>query len=497
MPSIYGSKCTDQVAVCRLLKDRKVPFPLPTKSELIALVALALAVAIFIIDTFTPLGIAVAALYAIVVVLAARLISRAGVLAVAWGLLALTVLSYAVQHGPDFESAAFVRCLVSLLAISITTFLALKTQAAATALHEQAELLDVTHDSVFARNMDDVITYWNRGAEEMYGWKRNEAVGRVSHELMRTKFPVPLEEISAELSRTGRWEGELVHTSRDGKQIDVASRWSLQRDERMRPVAILETNNDVTAAKHAQAALHSAQAELAHVTRITTLGEMSASIAHEVNQPLAAIVTHGEASLRWLKRDAPVIDEALQAIGRIISDANRASDVIRRIRELAKKAEPEVTSLDINDVIEEVAALVRHEALSHRVAMRLKLAPHLPQVLGDRIRLQQVIINLLMNGLQAMAKVGDRPRVLFIRTQLQEPDKVLVSVEDVGIGMEAESAEKLFTAFYTTKPNGMGMGLSICRSIIEAHGGRIWAARNSGPGMTFQFTVSAAGEQAR
>src|SRR4029079_3385326 len=249
MPSIYGSKCTDQVAVCRLLKDRKVPFPLPTKSELIALVALALAVAIFIIAPFTPLGVDVPALYAIVVVLAARLISRAGVLAVAWSLLALTVLSYAVQHGPDFESAAFVRCLVSLLAISITTFLALKTQAAATALHEQAELLDVTHDSVFARNMDDVITYWNRGAEEMYGWKRNEAVGRVSHELMRTKFPVPLEEISAELSRTGRWEGELVHTSRDGKQIDVASRWSLQRDERMRPGAVPGTTHEVPAAQ--------------------------------------------------------------------------------------------------------------------------------------------------------------------------------------------------------------------------------------------------------
>jgi two-component system sensor kinase FixL len=479
------------------VEDCKVPFPLPTKSHLVALVAIALATAIFIVDTFTPLGIAVAALYALVVVLAARLISRAGVFAVAWGCLALTVLSYTVQHGVDFESASFVRCLVSLLAIAITTFLALKTQAAATALHEQAELLDVTHDGVFARNMDDVITYWNRGAEELYGWKREEAVGRISHELLRTNFPVPLEEISAELSRTGRWEGELVHTSKDGRQIDVGSRWSLQRDERMRPVAILETNNDITATKHAQAALHAAQAELAHVTRITTLGEMSASIAHEVNQPLAAIVTHGEASLRWLKRDSPEIDEALQAVTRIIGDANRASDVIRRIRELAKKAEPEVTSLDINDVIEEAVALVRHEALSHRVALRLNLAPHLPLVLGDRIQLQQVIINLLMNGLQAMAKVADHPRVLFIRTRPHESDKVLVSVEDVGVGIEGESADQLFNAFYTTKPNGMGMGLSICRSIVEAHGGRIWAARNSGPGMTFQFTVCAVGEEAR
>jgi PAS domain S-box-containing protein len=479
------------------LENCNVPFPLPTKAHLVALVAIALATAIFIIDTFSPLGIAIAALYALVVVLAARLISRAGVLAVALGCLALTVLSYTVQHGVDFESASFVRCLVSILAIAITTFLALKTQAAATALHEQAELLDVTHDGVFARTMDDVITYWNRGAEELYGWKRDEAVGRVSHELMRTKFPVPLEEISAELSRAGRWEGELVHTSKAGRQIDVASRWSLQRDERMRPVAILETNNDITATKHAQAALHAAQAELAHVTRITTLGEMSATIAHEVNQPLAAIITHGEASLRWLKREAPVIEEALRAVTRIIGDANRASDVIRRIRELAKKAEPEVTNLNIKNVVEEVVALVRHEALSHRVALRLNLAPQLPLVLADRIQLQQVIINLLMNGLQAMAKVADRPRVLSIRTCPYESDKVLVSIEDAGVGMEGESADQLFNAFYTTKPNGMGMGLSICRSIVEAHGGRIWAARNSGPGMTFQFTVCAVGEEAR
>ena len=266
----------------------------------------------------------------------------------------------------------------------------------------------------------------------------------------------------------------------------------------MRPVAILETNNDITATKHAQAALHAVQAELDHVTRITTLGEMSATIAHEVNQPLAAIVTNGEASLRWLKRDAPVIEEALKAVTRIIGDANRASDVIRRIRELAKKAEPEVTTLDINDVVEEVVALCK--ARSAQPSRRLcgcNLAPHSALVLGDRVQLQQVIINLLMNGLQAMAKVADRPRVLFIRTRSYESDKVLVSVEDVGVGMEGKSADHLFNAFYTTKPNGMGMGLSICRSIVEAHGGRIWAARNSGPGMTFQFTVCAVGEEAR
>jgi PAS domain S-box-containing protein len=476
----------------RILEIRQVHFPPFTKSQLLALIALAIATAIFIIDTFTPLGIAVAALYAIVVVLAARVMSRAGVLIVAWGCLGLTVLSYALQHGDDFSSASFVRCLVSLLAISITAFLALKTQASASVLREQAGLLDVTHDGVFVRDMDNVITYWNRGAEQLYGWKSAEAVGRVTHELMHTIFPVPLEAISQELFRTGRWEGDLVHTTKDGRQIDVASRWALQRDERARPVAILETNNDITTTKQAQAALLATRAELNRVARITTLGEMSASIAHEVNQPLAAIVTNGEASLRWLNRDRPEIGEAVQAVTRIVSDANRASGVIRKIRELAKKEEPDVAPLDLNEVVREVVALLKPEAAGYRALIRLQLAGSLPPVEGDRVQLQQVILNLAMNALQAMTNVTNRARVLHIRTRSHDADKVLVAVEDVGVGLEAETPDQLFATFYTTKPNGLGMGLAICRSIIEAHGGRIWAERNDGPGLTFQFTVCAA-----
>jgi PAS domain S-box-containing protein len=250
---------------------------------------------------------------------------------------------------------------------------------------------------------------------------------------------------------------------------------------------------DVTATRHAQEALNKAQTELARVTRMTTLGEMSASIAHEVNQPLAAIITNGGASLHWLTREAPETDEAVAAIRRIVSEANRASEVIRRIRELARKADPEVTQLDINEVIAEVVALVKREALSHRVTLQLQLASGLPLVRGDRIQLQQVIINLVINGVQAMAMVTDRARALVIRTQRHEAGQVLVAVQDVGIGIEPENLDRLFSAFYTTKPDGMGMGLSICRSIIEAHGGRVWASRNTGPGVTFQFTIAAHG----
>jgi PAS domain S-box-containing protein len=246
---------------------------------------------------------------------------------------------------------------------------------------------------------------------------------------------------------------------------------------------------DITATKQAQDALSRAQAELAHVTRVTALGELAASIAHEVNQPLAAIVVDGAAGLRWLDQQPPVLDEARSSMESMISDAKRAGEVIHRIRTLSKKTNPEMTQIDVNDVIEEAAALVRHEARSHRVAMRLQLAPGLPSIRGDRIQLQQVIINLAINGVQAMAMVADRTRELLIRTHELESDRVLVAVKDVGVGIEPENLNRLFSAFYTTKPGGLGMGLSICRSIIEAHAGQLSASRNVGPGMTFQFTL--------
>jgi C4-dicarboxylate-specific signal transduction histidine kinase len=248
---------------------------------------------------------------------------------------------------------------------------------------------------------------------------------------------------------------------------------------------------DVTATRQAQEALRTALAELARVTRVTALGQISASIGHEVNQPLAAIAINASAGLRWLTREVPEVDEAHACVSRIVEEANRASEVIRKIRDLAKGADPEVVPLDINEVIDEAVALVKQEALSHRVTVQLQLAPELPLVRGDRIQLQQVIINLAINGVQAMATVTDRARVLTIQTEQHKSDQVLVAVQDVGVGVEPDELDRLFSAFYTTKPDGMGIGLSICRSIIDAHGGRVWASRNIGSGTTFQFTVPA------
>jgi NO-binding membrane sensor protein with MHYT domain len=243
----------------------------------------------------------------------------------------------------------------------------------------------------------------------------------------------------------------------------------------------------------AEEALQKAQAELAHVARVMTLGELTASISHEVNQPISALVTSGQVCLRLLALETPRPDDMRAAVERIVKDANRASEVIQRIRALAKRTDPQMLSLDINDVIREAILLVQREVLSHGVSLRTELAPALPPVLGDRVQLQQVVINLLMNGVEAMEPITDRPREILIRSQQHEAGQVNVAVLDSGIGIDSETAEKLFSAFFTTKPSGMGMGLSISRSIIRAHGGRLWVSPNPDHGAAFQFTVPANG----
>ena len=245
---------------------------------------------------------------------------------------------------------------------------------------------------------------------------------------------------------------------------------------------------DVTSRKRAEAELHEAQANLAHVTRVTALGELAASIAHEVNQPLAAVVTNAAACLRWLDREPSDLKEARSTVQSIIKDGNRAGEVIQRVRALANKTADQKALLHVNDVVNEVVSLVQHELFSHRVALRLELAPDFPPVFADRIQLQQVILNLVINAIEAMQPVRDRPRKLVIRTRQDETSQVLVTVSDCGVGVAAENADRLFDAFFTTKSSGMGMGLSICRSIVDAHGGRL-SASCAGPGATFQFTL--------
>lgn len=255
---------------------------------------------------------------------------------------------------------------------------------------------------------------------------------------------------------------------------------------------LVGTAMDVTERRQAENALREAQANLARVTRVTTMGELTASIAHEVNQPLTAVVNNANACISLLPNDAPNLEEVRQALTEIIEDADRASDVIARIRQLAKNAPFERNLLDLRDVVTDVMALAKHESATRRVTIRTELPEELPLVSGDRVQLQQVLLNLVVNGMDAMNTVDESLRVLIIcvrREALDGMPAVLLSVQDAGTGFKPEEMERLFETFYTTKPHGMGMGLAISRSIIEAHGGRLWAEPNRGSGATFLFSL--------
>ena len=243
-------------------------------------------------------------------------------------------------------------------------------------------------------------------------------------------------------------------------------------------------------------ALQQVQTELTHVTRVMTLGELTASIAHEVNQPLAAIVTNGNATLRWLGGATPNLSEARQAVERIIKDSYRASAVISRIRTLVKKTPPRSDLVDLNEVIVEVFALAQNEARRNRVLLKQQLKQDLPHVRGDRVQLQQVILNLIINGLEAIAKSQNGTRELAVISDQDGADNVRVAVSDSGEGLDTANLERVFDAFFTTKPDGMGMGLAISRTIIESHGGRLWATSNTPKGAVFQFTLPADAEKA-
>ena len=252
----------------------------------------------------------------------------------------------------------------------------------------------------------------------------------------------------------------------------------------------LNERHELEKAKQAlEARYREVEIELAHVNRVTTMGQLAASIAHEINQPLAAVVNNASACMRWLTGPTPNLEQARDSAALIIADGHRAGQIISRIRALAEKAPPRKDWLDVNETILEVIALAGSEAQKNRVSVQTQLSSDLPRILGDRVQLQQVILNLIINAVEAMSGVSEGSRELLIGTEQDASGGVLVAVQDCGPGLNLESFDRLFDAFYTTKPGGMGMGLSICRSIVEAHGGRIWASRSAGPGATVQFTV--------
>jgi C4-dicarboxylate-specific signal transduction histidine kinase len=265
------------------------------------------------------------------------------------------------------------------------------------------------------------------------------------------------------------------------------------RDDLRKTVQELQKSNEALQAesverKHAEEARREAQAELARVSRVTTMGELTASLAHEVNQPIAAAVTNANTCLRWLTRDHPDLEEARAAAMRIVKDGTRAAEIIKRIRLLFKKSTPQRELVDVNEAIREMIVLLRSEATRYDITVRVELAADLPRIMGDRVQLQQVLMNLMVNSIDAMKEV-DGMRELVVKSQSAEKEEVLVSVTDTGVGLPPQLADQVFNAFFTTKPHGTGMGLRISRSIVESHGGRLWAADNSPHGASFHFAL--------
>jgi PAS domain S-box-containing protein len=254
------------------------------------------------------------------------------------------------------------------------------------------------------------------------------------------------------------------------------------------PTHVLGIGIDVTSLKQTEQSLQEAKAELIRMTRIATMGELTASIAHEINQPLAAIVTNGSASLHWLAMQPPNLYEVREAVSRAIREANRASEVIRSIRAMLQKSSPKKEELNLNDVIRNVLRLTNSELLAGSVRVRTELADDVPVVVADRIQLQQVMLNLIMNSIESMSSITDRPRDLRI-TSTKHPEGPLIQVQDSGEGLDSAPADRIFDPFFSTKPQGLGMGLSISRSIIEAHGGRLWVTPRSPHGAVFQFIL--------
>ncbi|MFL9899398.1 PAS domain S-box protein [Paraburkholderia fungorum] len=479
----------------------------------------------------------------------------------------------------------------------------------------QAQLLELTHDIIIVRDKNNVITYWNQAAETLYGWKKEEAIGKSIDEFLNSVFPLPRDELQRIFLRDGQWEGELIHTRRDGTKIIVTSRWALQRDAAGKPLATLETNNDITQRKHAEELLRKSQAqyfaeaqklsrtgsfgwnvstgelfwseqtssifeydpavvpnielvrqrvhpddiplfeekvvnarslaaefdiehrllfpdgrikhlhvvgriadgqpdyrkfigavmdvtrakqteeqlrhaqsELERVSRVTALGELSASIAHEVGQPLSAIVTHGEACLRWLHRQPPDMEEIEGCVNQMTDQGNRAAEIVQRVRKLMKGEPPDRAPIAINDVVEDAIALIRRDIERQGGSLTRRLARELPLILGDRVQLQQVLVNLIINALQSMASVDGR-RELIVQSRLDPEGNVVVAVRDSGAGIQEANLPQLFEPFFTTRSSGMGMGLAISSSIVEAHRGQIWASNNPEGGATFSFSL--------
>lgn len=606
-----------------------------------------MAAGVFVAESVSVAPQGYCAFYVVAVLVSSISGKRRTVAAVAFSSAILICMSFclAIRSGQVVQAAA--PDILSLVALAVSTLIVVRGLGAASLAASHARLLDETHDSVSVRRLDGTITYWNRASSVIYGWTKEDAVGRKIEEILATRWSEAAESVMSAVLEIGKWEGEATNRTSDGPDIVVESRLALIRDDRDRPAAILETAKDITHRKRAdverrftearyhgmfqtmgvaywemdfsrvrarcaelwtegvrdfsayirdnpgfvreaiglsqprdvnaasvrlfgadspehlmtnfgacwppegepvfagamlaalrnaptfesdavlrgvdgrrlevlftvsypqgsesrqnivvalvdlaesnraKAELRSAQDDLAHAMRLSSLGILTATIAHEVNQPLGGVIANGRAALRWLRRERPALDEVDASIEHALSEAKRASSVLSGIRAMARKTDPDPVSLDLNELIEETMTLLMAELRNAQVELRLVLERPSPSVVADRIQLQQVVINLVLNSVHALEGVTDRPRILTICTA-STGETATVSVDDTGLGIAPDQAEKLFTPFFTTKAQGLGVGLALCGNIIERHGGRISIVPKPTPGFQLQFTL--------
>ena len=356
-----------------------------------------------------------------------------------------------------------------------------------------ASLVENSSDFIGLATLEGQVLFVNPAGLALVGLEGDEQARTTTilDYVVREDQGKMMQQVLPIVMRDGHWEGEIQFRHfKTGKAISMHQHIFFAGEPGSeRRLALATVSRDITERKLAEEALRAAQGDLAHVTRVTTMGELTASIAHEINQPLSAIVNNANACRRLLAVPAPDLDEVRQAVTDIADLGTRAGEVISRIRTFMKKTIPMKTQVDLNQVIVEVLALIPAEMATHKISVVTELSPGLPPVLGDRIQLQQVLLNLIMNGIESMTSSSDRPRLLLIRSQTQESGHVLVAVQDSGTGLDAKAMSHIFDTFFTTKPAGMGMGLAISRSIVEAHGGRLWPVADASEGAIFNLTL--------
>jgi len=361
----------------------------------------------------------------------------------------------------------------------------------------RAEVLANVGDGVISTDAAARITSWNRGAQRIFGWTEAEALGRDVRELLQHEYgPVQTRAWTlAELERKGRVELTLRQRRKDGAPIDIETTVVARRDGAGNFLGYIGVHRDVTERKRAEAErerMRQLEADLARASRITTMSELTASLAHEIRQPIAAASANASACARWLAREHPDIGEARAAADRIVASTSRAAEIIDHIRSVYRKGTPARAAVDVNEVARETLTLFQDDAKRHGISLRSELALDLPRVEGDRVQLQQVFVNLMVNAIEAMHGTGGE---LSVRSERgRNAGELLFSVSDTGVGLPADNADAIFDAFFSTKPQGTGMGLRISRSIVESHGGRLWATTGAPRGATFWFNLPAKGD---